>query len=64
MYIYIYILKTHQLTNLGVIHFTERVFFLTLCTCKPTNSKSCHSITLSVSLLHCFLPETSFVLDL
>ena len=27
IYTYTYILKTHQLTNLWVIHFTERVFF-------------------------------------
>ena len=55
---------------MGVIYFTERVFFLPLCTCTPTNSKYlffCHSawtITLSVSLIHCFHDETSFALDL
>ena len=47
--IYIYIC----IYNLGIIQFTERVFFLALGTALSVSS-----------LLHCFLPETSFVLDL
>ena len=53
------IMKTHQLTNLWVIHFTEREsIFLTLCTCTPINRKSLFSIMDHVLLHFLFLYYT------
>ena len=56
----IYILKTHQLTILSdpvyVQTYEQQISFF-------HHMPSC-SITLSVSLLHCFHPETYFVLHL
>ena len=57
IYIYIYICIYIYIENTLVIYLRGHSFygegiFLTLCT------------TLSVSLLYCFHPETSFVLDL
>ena len=58
--------KTYQLTNLGVIHFTEKGIFLTLFTFIFMKSKSLffHNIlsllTIALLLLHCFHPKTSF----
>ena len=46
--------RKHQLTNLGVIYFMERVFFLTLCTCKPTNRKSLFPSYVMLYYTFCF----------
>ena len=61
IFIVFLMLKTHQLTILGVIQFSERVFCLSLCTSTPTKGKSLFSIILTFLtivwlLLHCLHP--------
>ena len=82
IYVYIYIciciyinffLKTHQLPNLWVFHFTERVFFdpgyvhpyRTSSIFFPTYAMFYDTFYFSITqFLHSFHLETSFVLDL
>ena len=59
---YIYI--TNKVTNLGGHSFYGDGIFLTLCTCKPTNSKSLFSIICYVLVHFLFLYYTDSILKL
>ena len=63
--LYIHMLKTHQLTNLGLrgYSFYEEGIFLTMCTCKTIN-KSLFSIICHVLLHFLFLFYTVSIMKL
>ena len=64
MYIYIYIYSHTYLRELRSCSFYGEGIFLTLCTCKPKNSKSYAMFYYtSVSLLHCFHPKILLYLN-